>query len=320
MAARRLASFLATTGLVAGMLVVGAHPAGAQAPTEYTVLAGNFIGDERDELLWYMPGTGPEYMVGLRLDSTGAHQELLGQVTVNGSYRPLVGDFDGDALDEILWYAPGVAADHLWHFTSPSTVQTQALTINGSYSRPVSGDFTSDGVDDVFWYAPGSAPDDLWDFNAGGGYTSVARPANGTYIPVAGSFGGDATDDILWYAPGTAADFGWDFRPGSTAYDPVGYTINATGYRPVSLDRWGDGPGSEDIFWYAPGSAPDYMWNFVGGSYSVTSESVLGDYLTATGDFFGDGAEDVVFETYDRTSVWNHTAGGSRVSYTWAVG
>ena len=42
----------------------------------------------------------------------------------------MAGDFDGDNLDEILWYAPGPAADYLWNFTGYGTYTTRPYTVN----------------------------------------------------------------------------------------------------------------------------------------------------------------------------------------------
>jgi hypothetical protein len=314
----RCGAAAAVGGLVAGVLVTGGGAAGAQVPTDYLVLAGNFVGDARDEALYYAPGTVPEFLIDFSKDGAGnAFQNLLGEFTVNGSYKPLVGDLDGDGYDEILWYAPGTTTDYLWNFTSGSTVQSVPYTANGNYARPTVGDFTGDGVDDVLWYAPGPAQDYLWEFNSGGGYLGQPKTINGNYIPVSGSVGNDATDDIVWYSPGAAPDYLWDFRPGSTLFDAVTYAVSATGYRPFSLDMWGDGPGSEDIFWYAPGPAGDYTWDYLGGTRTVVAEQVNGHYLTAAGDFFNDGVEDILFDTYDRTIVWDHTPAGERWAYTW---
>ncbi len=33
---------------------------------------------------------------------------------VNGTYRPFVGDFDGNGIADIFWYGPGSAPDSMW--------------------------------------------------------------------------------------------------------------------------------------------------------------------------------------------------------------
>jgi len=315
---RRTVALGAVAGLCAGMLAGGGpSPAAAAVPTDFQLLAGDFVGDARDELFFYTPGAGPDTLSQFSSDAIGMLHEALGEFTVNGTYRPLVGDFDGDDHDEILWYAPGSATDYVWNFTSNSTVSSVPYTVNGNYSRPTVGDYTGDGVDDVLWYAPGTAADYLWDYNAGGGFTSVRRTINGNFIPVSGSFGNDATDDVFWYSPGTAPDYLWNFTPGTAGYTFQQFAVSDTRYRPVSLDMLGEGPGNEDIFWYAPGPGPDYTWDFYLGDVYGFSESVSGEFVTATGDFLGDGQEDVVFENHSGMVMWDHIPGPARQTWVW---
>jgi len=129
---------------------------------------------------------------------------------------------------------------------------------------------------------------------------------NGVYRPVSGSFGNDRTDDVFWYAPGSAADYLHDFpvRGGTAA--SIRYTLNGGTYLPFSADVFGDGPGAEDIFWYAPGLPADGLWDFFFGPIHKIAESVKGDYVTAAGDFFGDGADDLVFENDAELILYEH--------------
>lgn len=306
---RRTIALGAAAGLSAAMVMAGPSPAGAAVPDDYQLLSGNFVGgaDSTDELFYYAPGSETEALASFTHYGDVVSHDLLGSFTVNGTYKPLVGDLDGDGMDEILWYAPGTATDYLWNFTSNTSVSSVAYTANGTYAGATVGDYTGDGADDVLWYAPGPAQDYLWEYNVGGGYTSTPRTINGTYRPISGSFGNDATDDIFWYSPGTAGDYLWDFNVGTTSYSQQAFTVNGTNYRPFALDMFGDGPGNEDIFWYAPGATADHTWDFVGGDVYSYAETVGGEYLTAAGDYFGDGVDDIVFQNYDLMVLWEHT-------------
>ena len=103
-------------------------------------------------------------------------------VSVNGQYRPVAGDFDGDGRTEILWYAPGSTADYLWewngdgwasHGHAPSTAPTSpwSATSTATTSTTCSGT------------PPARAGDYYWYGNSNGSFTSVATTINGTYTP-----------------------------------------------------------------------------------------------------------------------------------------
>jgi glucose/arabinose dehydrogenase len=306
---RPIATCLVATG-------TAAVPAGSNH-----VVSGNFFGGPRDEMLFHSNDTAREVLLSV---SAGASYSLIFRpynLPNSGLARPIVGDFDGDGFDEIFWYTRGPEADVVWDFTAYNAVTTTQLFITGTFT-PVAGDFTADGADDIFFYGPGTAPDVLWEFNPGGGHTELSIPVSGTYVPLVGSFGFDATDDIFWYAAGTAADSLWDFTPGSTGRTSRAIAVNGT-YTPFTLDLYGDGAGGGDIFWYAPGTATDSVWDFIDGVRFPFRDPVSGVYRPMSGDYLGDGLDDIVWLHSGGFHLWVHrpvTGGVGRFRYSVTFG
>jgi hypothetical protein len=238
-----------------------------------------------------------------RFDDEDRGQYTATPETVLDSYEPVVGDFDGNGMDDILWYGPGSAADYIWWYNADGTYTGNSITVGGSY-KPLAGDFDGDGVSDVIWYAPGSAADYIWWFKRGDHstrpYVGNSITVNGTFTPVVGDFDGDRTSDVIWYAPGSGADYTWWFKRGDRSTRPyVGNTITVNGtYTPVAGDF--DGDGTSDVIWHLPGSGTDYIWWFTRSDrstrpYTGSALTVNGRYAPVAGDFDGDGVDDVLW-------------------------
>ncbi len=209
--------------------------------------------------------------------------------TVGGVYDPIVGDFSGDGTSDVLYYAPGTAADYLHLGDWSGMVDVGPFPINGRY-EPFTLDIDGNGYDDIIFYAPGPAGDFIWFFDESG-IRSVPTKATGRYEPFTLDLNGDGYDDIIWYAPGSAQDYIWYGKPGG------GHTsvpTKASGvYEPFVGDFNDD--GFEDIFWYAPGTSGDYIWYGKASGFTSVPTTVNGRYRPVSGDFDGDGFGDVLF-------------------------
>ncbi|WP_436795802.1 FG-GAP-like repeat-containing protein [Actinospongicola halichondriae] len=254
-------------------------------------LAGDFNGDHRGEVILYGPGGSPDGRLTMDATTASNGRTVMRDATISGIYRPLVGEFTGDGLDDIVWYAPGAAKDYLWAGRSDGGFDSSPRTINGTTYDPLVGDFDGNGVDDIVWYAPGKAKDYIWSFRAGGSYTSRPTQINGRYKTIVSDFDGNRVDDVLWYAPGTTADFRWSFERGGT-HRSTRATANGV-YEPFAGDFNGD--GYDDIVWYAPGGARDFLWWGRESGYGDASINISGSYIPSVADFDGDGAEDVLW-------------------------
>jgi hypothetical protein len=246
--------------------------------------------------------------------------EITGSaVNVGGTYVPLVGDFGGDELNDIIWYAPGAGTEQVWLGTQASNFSKQALAqqVGGTYD-PVVGDFAGDGRDDILWYAPGAGQDHLWITTGSHTFTDQLVTINGTYAPVVlhDSYVGSGKDDIL-FQNGFGADPLWVF-PDSGTGPRTSYSFNA----PSGLALTGDfdGNGVMDLFFYEAGSGPDSLWRratSMASSFQVTPQTVNGHYQPVVGNWEvgGDDKDDIIWFSSGpgADSRWAGAAGGTWV-------
>lgn len=283
---RILRVLLAAMAVVAGVLAVDtAAGAGGLPPVdsynEYFdsqafQVTGDYVpimgvnGCEKEEdlfILWYGPGTAPDHL--WTIDSVEPLSWTSTPVTINGTYEPLIGDFDGDYCDDIFWYGAGGAADHVWYNNGDSTFTSQTASVNGTY-RPVVTNFDKGG-DDILWYAPGSGAEYIWTGQADRTFDSVAAPpVNGDYRTAA------SNGTVLFHKPGPGQDYLWgQFREGlSGPATVIPIDINGS-YTPLM--------GPLSILLYGPGAAQDHAITGIDedGTLTTTPASINGDYTPA---------------------------------------
>jgi hypothetical protein len=207
-------------------------------------------------------------------------------VQVSGTFTPVVGNFAGGAGDDIFWYAPGPAPDHLWTSTGRGTFTKAARSVNGTY-RPVVGDFTGDDYDDIIWYAPGTAPDVLWTSVPGPAvFTSSPLQIDGDYQPVVLDGSIDLAvaithasaplpnDTIIWYRPGPASDVAWGWGTDGTHSS---YAVAIDG-SPQLVPFNANADTLEDLLAYTPGPGPDAVYTYDTGALIKTPKTVNGSY------------------------------------------
>ena len=137
---------LATTFATLGGSTAGAVNAptspGAVAPTQQHTGAtgakpvkGDFDGDGRDDVFWYVAGTGTDTLWSgkARNDASSADRFATQTLNITGTYEPIPGDFNGDGRDDIFWYAKGAPADSIWYFTGRGTFTSRNISISGTY-------------------------------------------------------------------------------------------------------------------------------------------------------------------------------------------
>ena len=268
---------LLTISALAVVVAWGPGPAGAITPffTEATPssavysgpsnvqpLVGDFTGDHRSDIFFYVPGAGSQVIK----EGTSDRTFSTATASVSGTYIPLVGDFNGDGISDIFWYGPGKAADSLWLFQPGGGHVTMPEYVSGVY-KPFVGDWAADGVSngktDIFWYSETGASF-LWRATTGGAFQSIYEGSIGAgRVPLVGSFTPNPTDgstdptlDIFWYGPGPIPDVLWQ-GDGTGHFTPKPYTVGGN-YQPVV--GYFDGYGVQDIFWYSTSGGSSSVW------------------------------------------------------------
>ncbi len=204
-------------------------------------------------------------------------------------------------------------------------------------ATPLRGDFNGDGKGDVFLYRPGSGKELLLYGNRSRGSwmanASTDIQISGSYVPVVGDFNANGSTDILWYAAGSAPDTLWSFNKQSSTFVITKPVINGT-YRPFVGDfTSNDGQGTDDIFWYAPGTGADSIWKGVAGrrvSFSSIPQRISGSYTPLVGSFTPDpgtgGSTDSTLDIFwyapgaTADSLWKGDGNGHFVPQNYSVG
>jgi hypothetical protein len=247
---------------------------------------------EEPGVLLYGPGPAADYLWTDLVVSGGTLSKTQSALSVGGTYVPLVGDFDRDRCDDILWYGAGAAPDVLWWGGPTGFTRGVNVSVNGTY-RPVVFARSS-----ILWYAP-NGTESVWE---GTGNRSapfrnraIAQVAGSSYQPVPFFDGWNGLAQVLWYTPGSGPDSIWAINtvaggyrvekrlpvtisgvyrttswgsgvvlhgPGAAADQFMSTVFSAqVNYYPLSIAGSYRVSGSGRVLvWHGPGSAPDQVW------------------------------------------------------------
>jgi hypothetical protein len=275
--------------------------------------------DDRPGLLWYQPL--PDRLLEWRFDAQQVgplsyqavvrcpnHESPCILTSSGARWHPIMGQFAGNshALD-VFMYSPDQDADVLLRNRAHEGFESFERVVAPAPNRaiPVVGNFGGGGPrDQILWYRPGPNSDQMWAFAEDGSHEVVPTDVDqdGWQIPLTGHFRSRTHwADILWFDPRDATldmwQFNYDFsatKSGPGSVELLG-VVDGTEYLPIVGNF--DGDNRTDLFWYAPGPAPDWLWLSDGNQYVINFNSyqfaVDGDYHPIVGDFDADGDEDL---------------------------
>jgi hypothetical protein len=183
-----------------------------------------------------------------------------------------VGDFDGDYLDDIFRYLPGISGADVFLSDETKFVHSGSWTGAGHGTDGwYVGDFNGDNRHDIFRYVPGVSGAQVFlsdgtKFNYSGSWTGAGHGADGWYV---GDFNGDGKDDIFRYIPGVSGAQVF-LSDGTKFYYYGSWTRAGHG-----ADGWyiGDfnGDRRDDILRYVPGVSGAQV--FVAFCYAKSTSS-----------------------------------------------
>ena len=185
--------------------------------SHYRPLVGDFNGDGISDLVWNRSNYGLESQVTLG-DGSGRFRTAQYSKPKSGSfagYQPLVGDFNGDGISDVLWEkaSNGSLKTYVALGKGDGTLAAAAESSLGSLGtdyrnhEAMGGDFNGDGLADVAWVRTSTTGLTAYIALGNGDGTfvaakhSFARPSRvrAATPAVAADFGGDGVTDVAWW-------------------------------------------------------------------------------------------------------------------------
>ena len=297
-------------GVVAGKFTASAAASGGVQLTESLPHGQNdFSGDGRSDVLLRLDdGTVREWLG----QSDGSFVGNIAHVNVNPGATWVVagtGDFNGDGYSDILWRVGDTVREWLGH-SDGSFADNAAVNLNPGPGVAVvgTGDFNGDGRSDVLLRLTDGTVREWLGQSDGSFLGNIAHvnvnPGAGWVVAGTGDFNGDGYSDILWRV-GDAVREWLGHSDGSFADNAA---VNLNPGPGVAVVGTGDfnGDGRSDVLLrLADGTVREWLGqsdgSFVGNIAHVNVNPGSGWHVVGTGDFNGDGMDDLLWRTSDGT-------------------
>jgi hypothetical protein len=262
------------------------------APGQRRLLAGDFDGDGKDDRLLYYAATGDLWLGlgrGTRLEWRTAGSVAGFGNLLDGRHELFPGDFDGDGKTDLLFYFAGNGDWWLGRSTGTGLDWRRAGNTEGfgnllgASHRRYQGDFTGDGKQDILFHYAGNG--DWW----------------------LGVSDGAA---LAWRRAGNTSGLG---------------TIIGDAYRHFTGDFTGD--GRDDVLFYYRGNGDWWLGVSDGAALAwrnAGNTGGFGDLLDPSrrlfsGDFTGDGRQDVLFHYAGNGDWWLGASDGAALRWSRAA-
>ena len=318
---------------------------------------GDFNGDSATDILWDWAdeygrsrNTRHLWLNNGNGSFTLADNNVAGMNGFYFQWKPHIGDFDGDGVDDIMWdwadtFGRSRGVRHLWLNDGTGVFSQESNNLasqNNNFVQrtPHLSDFDQDGAMDILWdltdeYGRSEGERSLWLNNGSGSFTVTSNDVagmNGFYFlwkPHVGDFNSDGAADILWdwsdeYGRSRNTRHLWlnNGSGGFTVADTNVASMNGFYFQWKPHIGDFDGDGVDDIMWdwadeFGRSRNTRHLWQNNGnGGFVLASTDVAsrnGGYVgwsPTIVDLNGDAKADIVWNEVDTNGL---STGGHRV-------
>jgi hypothetical protein len=308
---------------------LGDSGAAPQKTSNWRSTVGDFNGDGEQDFFWQNTTTGALevwLMQGKTVQEVGTLTFNSQAPFLDGSWKPYIGDFDGNGKSDIFWYNQSSGSTGVW-LLNGATIVDAGVTPGlgkGSAWTPQIADFDGDGNDDVLWRNGPAQAIAVWIMQG----KNLASPSSFSYfdgipaewVPTAIDLTGDGGADIFWRNTSGGENAVW-IMAGKERQSFDFLPTVPTSWTPQTGDFNSD--GIMDLFWRNLGSGDNAIWTLdgtQGTGQKLASSGFLSNVPTSwklekLTDFNGDSKDDVLWRNSDGLiAIWLLDTTGTKLT------
>jgi hypothetical protein len=317
--------------------------------SSYILYFGDWNGDGvTDVMNWNRSNGANNWYINDGALGLTTYANRLPTAQVAGSSSQLfLGDWDGDAITDVMWWNPGTGANN-WFINSsaggaPTFTQTTnpiaTTALSSSSSSLALGDWDGDARTDLLWYnssganrffkLTSSSPLTFTQHNS-----LITLPGNmSSHVLVTGEFNGDSFSDVLIDNPTLTSGGFWAFvGDGDMSFTQRPFASDVAGGS-IGLGDW-NGDGVTDVMTHRFTSGSNRFWlndgtgQFIFHAGDIITPSTIVNFVPYVGDWNADGLSDLMFHQPSSgsnrwfTTSWS-SAGAMQFAYVsnpiWAI-